>query len=332
MSRPLSRLIAACLGVLPVTAFAQSMNMQDMPGMPMPPPQDSHAPAHTHHDAAQKKAEAQPAVMDHSGHDMHDMQGHDMPGHAMQGTEAKTLPPNDHVPPAPPQSVPHDMTPAQMNAVMQMDDNASLGMFTLDRFERGRSTSGDYATSWEAEGWYGNAINRLWLKTEGERDGSGTQDGRVEALWSHAFASFWDWQLGARHDFGQGPDRQWLAVGVEGLAPYWFETQATFYVGEEGRTALRLETSYDMRFTQRLILTPQVELNFYGKDDPRRGIASGLSNLEAGLRLRYEISRKFAPYVGVNWTRRFGSVDNEPGVPERHARETAWVAGVRIWL
>ncbi|MDR3446159.1 MULTISPECIES: copper resistance protein B [unclassified Dyella] len=328
MSRSLSLWISACLGVLPMAVFAQSMdmqNMQNMPGMVMPPATDTPAPTHDQHDAAPTKEDAQHATMDHSGHDMSSMPG-------MAGTEAKVLPPNDHVPPPSPQSVPHDMTPAQMNAMMQMDDNASLGMFTLDRLERSRSTSGDYATSWEAEGWYGNAINRLWLKTEGERDSSGTQDGRVEALWSHAFASFWDWQLGARHDFGQGPDRQWLAAGVEGLAPYWFETQATFYVGEEGRTALRLETSYDMRFTQRLILTPQVELNFYGKDDPRRGISSGLSNVEAGMRLRYEFSRKFAPYVGVNWTRRFGSFNDMPGVPEVHARETTWVAGVRIWL
>ncbi|AIF48708.1 copper resistance protein B [Dyella japonica] len=325
MRTMLSLGIAACLGVLPMVAAAQSMDMHDMPAS-----HDSHAPTLDNTQAAASKDDAQPASMEHAGHDIAGM--HDMPGHDMSGTGQKALPPNDHVPPPPPQSVPHGMTPAQMNAVMQMDDNAPVGMFLLDRFERSRSTSGDYATSWEAEGWYGNAINRLWLKTEGEHDRSGTQDARVEALWGHAFASFWDWQLGVRHDFGRGPDRQWLAAGVEGLAPYWFETQATFYVGEEGRTALRLETSYDMRFTQRLILTPQVELNFYGKDDPQRGISSGLSNVEAGLRLRYEISRKFAPYVGVNWTRRFGSFNNEPGVPEAHARETTWVAGVRIWL
>ncbi len=317
MTRSLSLWISACLGVLPLAVFAQSMDMQDMPGMAMPP-------AHDQHNVAPAKDAAQHASMDHAGHDMS--------GHHMDKATTPALPPNDHVPPSPPQSMPHAMTPSQMNAMMQMDDNAPLGMFALDRLERSRSTSGDYATRWEAEGWYGNAIDRLWLKTEGERDSGGTQDGRVEALWSHAFASFWDWQLGARHDFGQGPDRQWLAVGVEGLAPYWFETQATFYVGEEGRTALRLETSYDMRFTQRLILTPQVELNFYGKDDPRRGISSGLSNVEAGMRLRYEFSRKFAPYIGVDWTRRFGGFNGTPGVPQVHARETAWVAGVRIWL
>lgn len=298
MSRLLSVCVAACLAALPVAALAQSMDMQDMPGMTMPP-------AHASHDDAQ-----------HADHDAPD----------------RVLAPNDHVAPAPPQTVVHAMSPAQMNAMMQMDDNASMGMLLLDRFERTRSTAGDYATNWEAEAWYGNAIDRLWLKTEGERGNDGTRDARAEALWSHAWSTFWDWQLGARQDFGQGPDRQWLALGVEGLAPYWFETQATFYLGEQGRTALRLETSYDLRFTQKLILAPKIELNFYGKDDPRRGMAAGLSDAEAGLRLRYEVSRKFAPYVGVDWTRRFGNVDPLPGLPQVHARETTWVAGVRIWL
>jgi copper resistance protein B len=312
--------IAALLGAMPMTLAAQSMDMQAMPGMAMPPSHD--ARAHDSQNTTPTQSDTPHAAMDSANHD----------GHNMPEAPTRTLPPNDHVPPPPPQSTPQPMTPAQMSAMMQMDDNAPLGMFLLDRLERTRSTSGDYATRWEAEGWYGNGIDRLWLKTEGERDNTGTQDARVEALWSHAFASFWDWQLGARHDFGQGPDRQWLAIGVEGLAPYWFETQVTFYVGEEGRTALRLETSYDMRLTQRLILAPQVELNFYGKDDARRGISSGLSNVEAGLRLRYEFSRKLAPYVGVDWTRRFGSFDNEPGAAPMHARETTWVAGVRIWL
>lgn len=299
MSRLLSRCIVAWLIALPAGAFAQDM-VHDMPGMSMPMPPSQDAPNHATHGASD--------------------------------TDSRALPANDHVPPPPPQTAPHAMTPSQMNAMMQMDDDATLGMFALDRLERGRSTAGDDATRWEAEAWIGHPIDRLWLKTEGERDDAGTQDVRIEALWSHAWTSFWDTQLGIRHDAGRGPDRQWLALGVEGLAPYWFETQATFYVGAQGRTALRLETSYDMRFTQRLILAPQLELNVYGKDDPRRGVSSGLSSVEAGLRLRYEFSRKLAPYVGVDWTRRFGRFDDVPGTPPMHARETMWVAGVRVWL
>lgn len=298
MSKALSLCMVACVAALPAAALAQSMTMQDMPGMTMPPLHDAHADTQ------------------HASHDK----------------TSNALPPNDHVAPAPPQATVHTMSPAQMNAMMQMDDNESLGMLLIDRLERSRSTAGDNAANWEAEAWYGNAIDRLWLKSEGERGNDGTRDARVEALWSHAWTSFWDGQLGVRQDFGHGPNRQWLALGVEGLAPYWFETLATFYLGEQGRTALRLETSYDLRFTQKLILAPKIELNLYGKDDPQRGIASGLSDVAAGLRLRYEVSRKFAPYVGVQWQRRFGEIESLPGLPQMHARETTWVAGLRIWL
>ncbi len=292
------------LAALPVSAWAQSMNMPDMPGMSTSAPMDPRA-------------------------------GHDDP-HADHGTASQpvaedTRPPNDHVPPPPPQATMHAMTPAEMTESMEMNPSPPLGMLLFDRLERSRSTNGDYATSWEAEGWWGNGIDRLWLKTEGERDSEGTQDARVDVLWSHAWTRFWDWQLGVRQDVGQGPNRQWAALGVQGLAPYWFETQATFYVGEQGRTAARFEASYDLRFTQRLILSPKLELNVYGKDDPQRGISSGLSDVEAGLRMRYEFSRKFAPYIGINWTRRFGTQDDATAASLR-ARETSWLAGVRIWF
>ncbi|MBT2119181.1 copper resistance protein B [Dyella sp. LX-66] len=275
----------------PATAPAQPQAMDDMPGMQMDP-QDEHA-------------------------------GHTMP-------MPVALPPNDHVPPPPPQHQPAPMPPEHMVDMMQMDDLAKRGMWLFDRLERTRSVGGDYATAWEAEGWWGSDTNRVWLRTEGERSAEGTQDARAEVLWGHAFSTFWDWQLGVRHDFGHGPDRQWVAAGVQGLAPYWFETQATFYAGTRGRTALRLQSSYDLRFTQRLILAPELEVNFYGKDDPQRGIRAGLSEAEAGLRLRYEFSRRFAPYIGVNHTRRFGQPNGLlTGLPRR---ETTWLAGVRLWF
>ncbi|WP_243039764.1 copper resistance protein B [Dyella sedimenti] len=291
--RRLTGVLALC-AAWPALAWAQNMDMQDMPMTPAPA--DAHA-GHAHEDS-----------------------------HGDAATQEATpmLPPNDHVAPPPPQAEPSA-------SMMHMEGEPTLGMWQFDRLERGRGTGGDYATAWETEGWWGTALDRLWLNTEGERDGGGTE-GRVEALWSHAWSNFWDWQLGARQDFGQGPNRQWAAVGVQGLAPYWFETQATFYAGEQGRTALRVESSHELLFTQRLILEPRLELNFYGKSDPRREVSSGLSDLEAGLRLRYEFSRKFAPYLGVTWTRRFGDGDERPGAPPWRARETTWVAGVRLWF
>lgn len=321
---------------LPLAAWSQDM--------PTNAAQDAHAAhgASTSSDAApMDHGTKQHAAMSHDDVNHNDMTHDDMShsdmshatmGHDMPSKDASALPPNDHVPPPPPGQVMHDMSPSAMADIMQMDDAAPTGMWLFDRLERTRSTGGDYANAWEAQGWWGGAIDRLWLKTEGERDAQGTQDARVEALWGHAWTTFWDTQLGVRHDIGQGPGRTWLAAGVQGLAPYWFDTQATFYVGEQGRTALRVETSDELLFTQRLILEPKVEVNFYGKDDPRRGVSSGLSNLEAGLRLRYEFSRKFAPYIGVNWTRRFGSLSGLPGEPAWRARETTWVAGGRMWF
>lgn len=306
----------ALLAVLPVPAWAQSMTTADMPGISTSTQDDTHA---SHADPqADQALSSQPA-----------------PTHGDHGTTPvadDALPPNDHVPPPPPQSAPHAVAPTAMADQMDMTPSPPVGMLLFDRLERSRSTDGDYATSWEAEGWWGNGIDRLWVKTEGERDSEGTQDGRLDVLWSHAWTSFWDWQVGARQDFGQGPNRQWAAFGVQGLAPYRFETQATFYVGEQGRSAARFEASYDLRFTQRLILSPKLELNFYGKNDPQRDISSGLSDVEAGLRLRYEFSRKFAPYIGVNWARRFGAHDDVMGDISLPARETTWRAGVRLWF
>lgn len=288
-----------------------------------------HAAAHQHHDSQTPPSTAATHAHDEQGTSPAPS-GHGHDTHAMDDTSnANALPPNDHVPPAAPATTLPPMSTAHMADMMQMHDLARRGMVLVDRLERTRTTAGDYATAWEAQGWYGSDTRRIWLRTEGERDARGTQDARLELLGSAAIATFWDIQAGVRHDAGQGPDRQWLAVGVQGLAPYWFETQATFYVGSQGRTALRLEASYDLRFTQRLILAPELEANLYGKDDPARGVRAGLSDVEAGLRLRYEFSRRFAPYVGVGWTRRFADASSRHGEP---SSETRWMVGVRMWL
>lgn len=222
------------------------------------------------------------------------------------------------------------MSPAHMAEMMQMHDKAVRGMWLLDRLERRRSTRGAGSTAWNVQGWWGGDLNRLDWSTEGERSREGTRNGRVELHWSHAASAFRDWQWGVRHDFGWGPARQWFAAGVKGLTPYWFELAATLYAGPRGRTAARVEVGYELLFTQRLILSPSLELNLYGKDDARRDIRSGLSDVEAGLRLRYEFSRRFAPYLGVDWSRHFGRFDD--GRRHEPAHETAWVAGVRFWF
>jgi copper resistance protein B len=259
-------------------------------------------------------------------HAMHDMpMGHDMP------RESPVLPPNTHVPPPPPTTPMHAMSAARMAEVMDMHDDAILGMLKVEQLERAISGN-DRTTAWNAEGWLGGDRNRLWLRSEGERGRDGTHDARVEVLFDRAFSPFWDWQAGLRHDFGQGPSREWAAFGVQGLAPYWFETQATFYIGGEGRTAARLEASYDLLLTQRLILAPRIELQWHGKADPQRQLGAGLSSLETGLRLRYEFSRHVAPYVGVAWQYRYGDTARYARAAGERAGEATWLAGVRLWF
>jgi copper resistance protein B len=178
----------------------------------------------------------------------------------------------------------------------------------------------------------GQDLNKLWLRSEGEVSNGKIEDGDVEALWNHAIATYWGTQLGLRHDLGAGPNRDWLAFGVEGLAPYWFTLEATGYVGPSGRTAARLRVNYEVLFTQRLILEPELEFNLYGKGDPARRIGSGLSDVSFGLRLRYEIRREFAPYIGINWVRRVGTTADYARADGQHVFDQQLVAGIRIWF
>ncbi|HEU4670735.1 MAG TPA: copper resistance protein B [Dyella sp.] len=206
--------------------------------------------------------------------------------------------------------------------------------FALLRFDQLESFAGrdDRGQRWELHGWTGDDDDRLLVRSEGERVGSHVAEGDVEALWSHAIAAYWDTTLGARHDLGDGPRRDWLAVGVQGLAPYWFELDATVYAGPSGRTAARLRADYDVLFTQRLILQPELEANLYGRDDPGRGIGRGLSDLQFGLRLRYEIRREIAPYVGVQWVHRMGRTADRVRAEGGPVTDRQFVAGVRVWF
>ena len=214
---------------------------------------------------------------------------------------------------------------------MHMHGSVPVGMLLVDQLEafHDRNANGQ---SWEIQGWYGNDADKLWLRSEGERSRGKLEDGNVEAFWNHSMDTFWNTQLGVRHDFGEGPASNWAAFGLQGLAPYWFELEATGYVAAGGRTAARLRAEYELLFTQRLILQPEAEINLYGKNDPRRRIGSGISDVQFGLRLRYEIRRQFAPYVGVNWIRRVGSSADYARQDRQSVLDRQIVAGVRIWF
>lgn len=212
-----------------------------------------------------------------------------------------------------------------------MGHEHSFGALLVDRFEAVH-TSDNSSTAYDLQAWYGRTYNRAVLKAEGERDGGELQHARTELLWGHAVASYWDTQLGARHDSGVGPDRNWFGFGVQGLAPYWFELEATAYVGEQGRTALRFAAEYELLLTQKLILQPRLEANAYGKRDAERQLGAGLSDLAVGVRLRYEIWREFAPYVGIERTGKFGTTADYARDADEDTHDTQLVAGLRFWF
>jgi len=212
-----------------------------------------------------------------------------------------------------------------------MNDDARIGKLLLDQFEFTHAAKAN-GIALDAQAYYGGDVDKIWLKLDGERSDGRLRDTRSEALWAHAANAFWDTQLGLRHDFGAGPARTWAAFGVQGLAPYWLDIEATAYVGQSGRTALRLEAEYDLLLTQKLILTPDLEINAYGKRDPARQLGAGVSNVEFGLRLRYEVTRQFAPYVGVDWNRRVGGSADLARAAGEPAFDHAIVAGIHLWF
>lgn len=214
---------------------------------------------------------------------------------------------------------------------LRLSDEHAFGSVLLDRLERVYTKDGN-ATAYDAQAWFGSTYDRLVLKAEGDVAKGKLEEARTEVLWGHAIASYWDTQLGVRQDSGTGPDRTWLAFGIQGLAPYWFDVDATAYVGSSGRTALRLSGEYELLLTQRLILQPRMEVNLYGQRDEARGLGSGLADAAAGLRLRYEFSRQFAPYVGVEWAGKFGQTADFARAEGQRTRETRYVAGVRLWF
>ncbi len=213
---------------------------------------------------------------------------------------------------------------------LRMSDEHNFASVLVDRLEYVRGTRGNESMAYEGQAWFGGTYNRAVLKAEGEVARGKLLDSRTELLWGHAISTFWDSQLGVRFDHGIGPNRGWLAFGVQGLAPYWFNVDATAYVGNSGRTALRLSTEYDLLLTQRLVLQPRVEVNFYGKRDEAREIGSGLSDATAGLRLKYQVTRQFVPYIGVEWAGKFGQTANFARAAGERPTETRFVAGVSL--
>jgi copper resistance protein B len=214
---------------------------------------------------------------------------------------------------------------------MPVMDTGIFAHVLLDQLE-GRFNGTNTEFRWEGQGWLGTDYNKLWVKSEGTYTDGALEDSQQQFLYSRAVTTYFDVQAGLRSDLDSRPARNWGALGIQGLAPYFFDLEITGYASSQGHFAAKFEASYDLLITQRLILQPQLELNLYSKADPARLVGAGFSDIDTGLRLRYEISRKFAPYIGVVYEGKFG----QTAIFARQAGESTgdfrFVFGVRAWF
>jgi len=300
--------------------------------------------------AAKKPAAAPATAADpHAGHDMSTMApptavtadphaGHDMgamPDAVATGTD---LPAGNSPPPPVPTDYAAD---AVYGAEVQQH-----GRHHLDKFHGGQKFGqvmfniaeaqvrrGRDGYEWDGEGWYGGDIDRLWIKSEGTGEfGRSIEQAEVQALYSRAIGPYFNLQGGLRYDFKPNPSRVYAVAGFEGLAPSFFDVEGVLFLSNKGEVSARVEGYYDQRITQRLILQPRAELNLAAQNVRELGVGRGLSDAEIGLRLRYDIRREFAPYVGVQYERSFGATRRFAKQAGEDAGGWSLLAGVRMWF
>lgn len=272
-------------------------------------------------------AAAPAAAQDHTHHETPDPTPDPHAGHA---APPATAPPNSN---GDANAADLYFDPAVMAQARQQLIRENGGMRThavlVEQLEAGFDDDGE-AYAWHVQGWYGGDINRFWWKTEGE----GAFDGELEhaelqLLYSRAVTPYFDLQAGVRQSYLEGEDRTDLVLGVQGLAPYWFEVGAAGFVSTGGDVTARAEAEYDLRLTQKLILQPAAELNFAAQDIPELDIGAGVTDVVVGLRLRYEVSRRFAPYIGVEWSSALGETRDIRDALGADTQSTRALIGVR---
>ncbi|HZH29137.1 MAG TPA: copper resistance protein B [Azospirillaceae bacterium] len=221
--------------------------------------------------------------------------------------------------------------PKGAGAQSMMDDHW-YHQVLVDQLEY-RARDGNDAVAWDAQAWIGGDYNRLLLRTEGEWvRHEGVESAEVQALYSRLVGYFWDAHAGIRYDIRPDPSRAYAVIGVQGLAPYYFEVGAQAFVSNEGDVSARFEAEYDLLITQNLILQPAAELNVALQRVTDIGVGRGINDLELGLRLRYEFTREFAPYVGVLWERKFGETADLARDEGEDTDSLSFVAGIRFWF
>lgn len=285
-----------------------------------------------------------PALAQQAGHE----------GHAMPMEEAQPDPhahhhmPMDHgdeVPHAPPPAdalagpghaaetifPAGEMAQARLAAQREMG-SVSTHLVMFDRLEW-QAKEGEDALLWDANIWFGGDMDKLWIKSEGEiEEGGAVEEAEVQALWSHAIGPWFDLQAGIRQDIRPQPERTHIVLGIQGLAPYFFEVDAAVFLSQKGDVTARIEAEYDQRITQRLIAQPRVELGLSAQDIPELAVGAGFTSVQAGLRLRYELARELAPYVGVEWQRDLGNTADFVRAAGGKADRMVFIAGVKAWF
>lgn len=328
-------LLALAPAALACSALAQTPDPHAGHAMPAA---DSHAGHVMPAPAAISAATADP----HAGHAMpaappaavDPHAGHRMP---TATPSAADLPVGDAPPPAPPSVAAADAifgagAMERARGILRNEHGgARASKLMLDVAEMTVGSGDTY--EWNGEAWFGSDEHRFVLKSEGEgARGHGVEDAEAQALYSRPVGVYTDFQVGLRHDFEPGPSRTYATLGFETLRPGWVEAEGSLYVSQKGHLSARFEGSTDFRLTQRLVLQPRAELNLAAQDDARRGIGAGLSDAEVGLRLRYEILREFAPYVGVVWSRKFGDTADFARAEGEDVEDVRAVVGLRAWF
>lgn len=270
----------------------------------------------------------------HAGHDMGTMDKPAPPAPASPGPSMETPPPAA-AGSGPPRAA-DAIWGAEAMAASREDLRKTHGDFPVFWFQGDRLEAqvrdGANIYLWDIQGYYGGPTERLWFKSEGEGAfGENPDDAEVQALYAKAFAPFWDVQAGIRHDIG-GPDTTHAVIGVQGLAPYLFEVDTALFLSHRGDVTARLEAEIDQRITQRLILQPRIEANLSAQDIPELGIGAGLDQIEVGARLRYEIAREFAPYIGIEQSWRTGRSATLARARGEDPSATSLIAGIRFWF
>jgi copper resistance protein B len=345
---------AAFLAIVPVVLSVVAVAQDPHAGHKPPPstapsqsqpssekPKDTHAEHQQLPPASPSPSEPDP----HAGHrapppatDPH--AGHAMPEPADEtGDKAETasaLPVGNS--PAPPvikgnaaDAVYGTTSMARARDVLNSEHGGALISKVMANILEFTTASGDGGYRWDVEGWYGGDLHRFVVKTEGEGLGGEVDAAEIQALYSRALGRYTDLQTGVRYDFE--PDGlAYATVGAESLLPYWFDVEGAIFLSERGDAFARLEGSYDLRFTQRLILQPRLEVTLAAQDVPESDIGSGFSSAEVGLRLRYDIRREFAPYLGINFEKSLGRTADLIRASGGEVDDTTVVLGLRAWF